>query len=153
MVRVLVDLKRYRPQLPTLLVTPSAKDMAEGDGKPFFDKILPMPLDGDQLKATIDACLEPLREVSHGEEEPPLLLYDEGRAIIGQSPAIRQLFSLVHKLSRVETSVLIRGESGTGKELVARALHYNSIRKNGPFVAVNCGAMPENLIESELFWP
>jgi transcriptional regulator with PAS, ATPase and Fis domain len=61
------------------------------------------------------------------------------------------VFQVIYKLSKVDTSVLIRGESGTGKELVARALHYNSHRKRGPFVAVNCAAIPEYLIESELF--
>jgi transcriptional regulator with PAS, ATPase and Fis domain len=64
---------------------------------------------------------------------------------------MNRVFSLVEKLARVNTSVLIRGENGTGKELVARAIHFNSSRKDGPFVAVNCAAIPDNLIESELF--
>lgn len=79
------------------------------------------------------------------------LNFREGRTLIGSSEAMQQVFELIRKLSKVDTSVLIRGESGTGKELVAQALHYNSARKDGPFVAVNCGAIPENLIESELF--
>ena len=79
------------------------------------------------------------------------LFFEEGKPIIGSSENLRRIFHLVNKLARVETSVLIRGESGTGKELIARALHYNSPKKDGPFVAVNCGAIPENLIESELF--
>ena len=79
------------------------------------------------------------------------LNFREGRQLIGSSEAMAKVFDLIRKLSRVDTSVLIRGESGTGKELVAQALHYNSDRKDGPFVAVNCGAIPENLIESELF--
>ncbi len=77
--------------------------------------------------------------------------FQKSKRIIGQSQQIQRVYQLIQKLARVETSVLIRGESGTGKELVAQALHYNSPRKNGPFVAVNCGAIPENLIESELF--
>jgi DNA-binding NtrC family response regulator len=81
----------------------------------------------------------------------PRLQFDEGANIIGESSSIRKVFDLIYKLSKVDTTVLIRGESGTGKELVARALHFNSQRKKGPFVAVNCGAIPENLIESELF--
>lgn len=79
------------------------------------------------------------------------LKFSEGRKMIGDSSSIRHVFELIQKLAKVNTSVLIRGESGTGKELVARALHFNSNRKKGPFVAVNCGAIPENLIESELF--
>jgi two-component system, NtrC family, response regulator AtoC len=70
---------------------------------------------------------------------------------VGESRTMKQVYRLVERLSRVNTSVLIRGENGTGKELVARAIHFNSTRKDGPFVAVNCAAIPENLIESELF--
>ena len=71
--------------------------------------------------------------------------------LIGESPAVVKIFDLVRKLSTVRSSVLIVGESGTGKELFARAIHYNGITREKPFVAVNCGAIPENLIESELF--
>ncbi len=71
--------------------------------------------------------------------------------LIGESPAITRLFELARKLSGVRSSVLITGESGTGKELFARAIHYNGITRDKPFVAVNCGAIPESLIESELF--
>jgi DNA-binding NtrC family response regulator len=79
------------------------------------------------------------------------LEFNKSKRIIGRSTAIKKVYDLIQKLARVDTSVLIRGESGTGKELVAQALHYNSSRKQGPFVAVNCGAIPETLIESELF--
>lgn len=71
--------------------------------------------------------------------------------LVGESPAMAGLFALVKKLSGVSSSVLIVGESGTGKELFARAIHYNGITRDKPFIAVNCGAIPENLIESELF--
>ncbi len=71
--------------------------------------------------------------------------------LIGESPAITRVFDLARKLSTVRSSVLIIGESGTGKELFARAIHYNGVTRDKPFVAVNCGAIPENLIESELF--
>ena len=71
--------------------------------------------------------------------------------MIGHSNKMKDIFSLIQKLSKVDTTVLIRGENGTGKELVAKAIHYNSPRKSGPFIAINCGAIPENLMESELF--
>jgi two-component system response regulator PilR (NtrC family) len=71
--------------------------------------------------------------------------------LIGESPAMANLFGLVRKLSSVSSSVLIVGESGTGKELFARAIHYNGVTREKPFIAINCGAIPENLIESELF--
>lgn len=72
-------------------------------------------------------------------------------SIIGKNARMREIFSLIKKVCDFKTSVLVLGESGTGKELIARAIHYNSNRKQGPFVAVNCGAIPENLLESELF--
>jgi two-component system response regulator PilR (NtrC family) len=71
--------------------------------------------------------------------------------IIGQSPKMVVLYDLLEKVSPTKTNILIAGESGTGKELVAKAIHYNSPRKEKPFVTLNCGAIPESLIESELF--
>ena len=71
--------------------------------------------------------------------------------IISRSDRMAEIFRLVGKLADYKTTVLILGESGTGKELIARALHYNGVRKSAPFVAVNCGAIPESLLESELF--
>jgi two-component system response regulator PilR (NtrC family) len=71
--------------------------------------------------------------------------------IIGQSPKMVALYDLLEKVSPTKTNILVTGESGTGKELVAKAIHYNSPRKEKPFVTLNCGAIPESLIESELF--
>jgi two-component system, NtrC family, response regulator PilR len=71
--------------------------------------------------------------------------------IIGSSDALTGIFRLIEKIAPTSSSVLIQGESGTGKELMARAIHYNSPRADGAFIAINCGALPENLLESELF--
>jgi DNA-binding NtrC family response regulator len=71
--------------------------------------------------------------------------------IIGTSPPMQEVFSLVERVAHTDVPVLIRGESGTGKELIARALHENSLRASGPFVALNCAAIPEGLLESEFF--
>src|SRR3990167_5927038 len=71
--------------------------------------------------------------------------------ILGKSAPMRRVFDLVTHISDAPANVLITGESGTGKELIARAIHYNSGRSRGPFVPVNCAAIPENLLESELF--
>jgi len=73
------------------------------------------------------------------------------RNIIGQSPSMQQVFAIIDRAAAVKATVLISGESGTGKEMVARALHEAGPRKGGPFLALNCGAIPENLIESTLF--
>jgi len=71
--------------------------------------------------------------------------------IIGQSPQIREVLSLVERVAKTDSTVLITGESGTGKELIARAIHYKSPRASKPLVAINCGAIPHELLESELF--
>ncbi len=71
--------------------------------------------------------------------------------IIGSSAAMQEVFDLIAQVSGSEATVLIRGESGTGKELIAHAIHYNSMRSDKPFIKVNCAALPETIIESELF--
>jgi len=75
----------------------------------------------------------------------------EAAAIIGTSRKMQRIFRFVSKIARTESAVLITGESGTGKELLARSIHYQSQRAHRPFLAINCGALPENLLESELF--
>lgn len=102
------------------------------------------------LPKEIVRFVENLSTIENPNGAPSVRLQD-GKTIIGQSDKMLQVFSIVEKLANVDTTALIRGESGTGKELVAQALHYSSARRDGPFVAVNCGAIPENLIESELF--
>jgi len=71
--------------------------------------------------------------------------------IIGKSKSMQEIFALIERIAPTDCSVLIQGESGTGKELIARAIHHNSLRKDGKFIAVDCGALPETLLESELF--
>ncbi len=80
-----------------------------------------------------------------------LSIDDRFANIIGDSEKMRQVFSLIERVCDADTTVLVRGESGTGKELIAQALHYHGVRRDGPFVPVNCGAIPGELLESELF--
>ncbi len=84
-------------------------------------------------------------------DSSPIITLEGGRKFVGTSREMQKVFNIINKLSKVTTPVLVRGESGTGKELVARAIHYNSSRKNEKFVAINCSAIPETLFESELF--
>ena len=91
-----------------------------------------------------------IKEIDHLKKEISEK-YEFEKSIIGTSPAIRRTFSLLEKAVQTNISVSISGETGTGKELVAKAIHYNSKRKNKPFVAVNIAAIPRDLIESELF--
>jgi len=110
------------------------------------------PFKIDQLLLSIDKALaeRSLRsEVSRLREE--VNRRDGMDNIIGRSPAMQEIFSLMRRLSTSHANLLVTGESGTGKELVARALHGRSPRRMRPFVAVNCAAIPENLLESELF--
>jgi two-component system, NtrC family, response regulator PilR len=103
-------------------------------------------------KVRIEEELRRGREVDLRTEAPAngsQDFYFEG--VIGKSGGIEKIYQLIQKVATTSTNVLITGESGTGKELVARAIHLNGRRKNKPFVAVNCGAIPETLIESELF--
>lgn len=109
------------------------------------------PINPDKLTALVKKALETKEMVSNLTLSNPILDDDVDSQFVGASEKMREIFNLIHRLANVETTVLIRGENGTGKELVARAIHYNSPQKHGPFVALNCGAIPENLIESELF--
>jgi len=105
--------------------------------------------------ATLAAtALETVRDMEHLQAENALLLERLGAGatgIVGESPAIRKLLQLIARVAPRETSVLVLGESGTGKELVARALHQQSTRSAKPFVAINCAALTETLLASELF--
>jgi len=105
--------------------------------------------------ATLAAtALETVREMERLQAENTLLLERLGpgpTGIVGDSPAIRKLLQMIARVAPRETSVLVLGESGTGKELVARALHQQSARSGKPFVAINCAALTETLLESELF--
>ncbi|MBI5485474.1 MAG: sigma-54-dependent Fis family transcriptional regulator [Deltaproteobacteria bacterium] len=116
-----------------------------------FDYIT-KPIDFDELKIVVAKALEKQQLLS---ENVYLRKQLRGRFefsnIIGNSPAMKLVFEKMDRIVKTDSTVLITGDSGTGKELVARALHYNGSRRERPFVAVNCSAIPEALLESELF--
>ena len=110
------------------------------------------PFKVDELKVIIEKAIEKRRLVVENVRLRDALRERYSFSnIIGRSDRIRQVFDLIERVAKTRTSVLISGESGTGKELVAKAVHYNSLRKDHAFVVINCGAIPENLMESELF--
>jgi two-component system response regulator PilR (NtrC family) len=110
------------------------------------------PFKNHELLAALEKALEKRAIVAENETLRAQVKshWSEGQ-LIGKSPAMDRLRDLVRRVASATTSVLITGESGTGKEMVARSLHFQSPRADGPFVVLNCGAVPENLIESELF--
>lgn len=109
------------------------------------------PVQSEKLSQIIQKALETQSMVSNLTLSLPIHDDDVDSDIVGSSTKMKEIFHLINRLSHVDTTVLIRGESGTGKELVARAIHLNSPRKNGDFVAINCAAIPDDLLESELF--
>ncbi|HHI98017.1 MAG TPA: sigma-54-dependent Fis family transcriptional regulator [Thermodesulfatator atlanticus] len=113
---------------------------------------LTKPIALEELLLTIEKALE-TRQLRRENEYLRRKLWQEWGygEIIGKSKAMRRVFALIEKVADTESTVLILGESGTGKELVARAIHAASDRREGPFIPVNCGAIPEELLESELF--
>ncbi|HMC27553.1 MAG TPA: response regulator, partial [Verrucomicrobiae bacterium] len=116
-----------------------------------YDYLL-KPFDVPKLKEIVYGALKAARDMREVVSYQPLLEsedYDVG--IVGRSEEMQKVFKLIGQLSASDATALITGESGTGKELVARAIYHHSERANQPFIAINCAAIPENLLESELF--
>jgi two-component system response regulator HydG len=108
------------------------------------DDFLSKPVEPDVLSARVDALLERRPSLGSADGPPP-------GGLLGRSSAMRDVLEIIERVAPTEATVLVTGETGTGKELVARALHDRSDRSDGPFVAVNCAALAEGLLESELF--
>jgi two-component system, NtrC family, response regulator len=113
--------------------------------------IFPKPVDLDELKVVLHRVYRRIDLEKESLEERNLTQRVSFEEIIGSSPQMQEIFATVRKVAGTDVPVLITGESGTGKELIANAIHNLSLRKNGPFVAINCGAIPDTLLESELF--
>ncbi len=113
---------------------------------------LSKPVDKERLPIAIEKALERRRlSLENRQLRESLVVKGRFEQMIGQSPAMKRVFEMVDIVAESDVTILITGESGTGKELVARAIHQRGSRSDGPFVTLNCGALPESLFESELF--
>ena len=146
-------IKTYNPSLPVIIMTAySSVHTAVKALKIGAYDYLTKPLDFDKLKLTIERIFESI--FLKTENEDLKIRLDEKafkHDIIGKSPAICALLDTITMVAPTDANVLISGESGTGKELVSSAIHYNSLRKHQTFVRINCAAITESLLESELF--
>jgi two-component system, NtrC family, response regulator HydG len=144
-------IKEHDPRIVVLVLTAYANinDAVQAVKEGAYNYIS-KPVKSEELVGLLDKALEAHAMISSIAASSPILI-ESGRKFIGNTAEMQKVFNIINKLSQVDTAVLIRGESGTGKELVARAIHYNSGRKDQKFVAINCSAIPENLFESELF--
>jgi DNA-binding NtrC family response regulator len=150
---VLRAAKELDPELPVIVMTAygSIQDAVAAMKEGALD-FLAKPVDPDHLLLMVDRALKQRRLMTEY-----ILLKDElasrrgAPTIIGESPSLKQSILALQRASRSDATVLLEGESGTGKELFARALHALSQRSDGPFVAINCAAIPDNLLETELF--
>ena len=152
-VDVLKAAKLLDPDLVGIMVTAfaSVENAVEAMHLGAYDYVS-KPFNVDELKLRISKALERKRLAAENDLLRRVLQTTHRFSnIIGKSAAMQSLFQLIETIAPTTSTVLLSGESGTGKELVARAIHFNSPRKDRPFVAVNCGALPETLLESELF--
>jgi DNA-binding NtrC family response regulator len=148
----LKEIKLHDPSIIVLILTAfsNINDAVVATKEGAYN-YLEKPIKAENLVYLIDKALKAHTLVRNISFSAPMIKLPNGTEFIGQSTEMKRVFSVINKLSRVDTAVLIRGESGTGKELVAQALHFNSPRKDNRFVTINCSAVPENLIESEFF--
>ncbi len=150
---VLREFKQFSPDTSIVLLTAfgSLEGAIEGIKQGAFD-YLAKPFRKEEIKLVVQRALDHcrlVRENARFREE--LKGKDEWSPLVGSSPAMLDVYKLVARVSESKSTVLLQGESGTGKELIARAIHANSPRRDKPFIPVNCGALPDALLESEMF--
>lgn len=151
--RILKKVREKKPDIPVIMITAygTIKQGVDALKSGALDYVV-KPFDVEELKIIVAQGLEKRRL-----KEENTFLKNELRQksrfqdMIGKSKRMREVYSLIGKVASTDTTVLIEGESGTGKEMAARAIHFLSRRRENPFVSINCAALPENLLESELF--
>lgn len=152
-ITVLQSVKAARPQTEVIIITAfaTAENAVQAMKKGAYDYVL-KPFKVDELLVVVAKALEK-RALVKENDSLKRRLEERTRlsGMLGKGPAMRELFTLIEKVAPSRTTVLVTGESGVGKELVARAIHEGSPRASMPFIAINCGAIPEGLLESELF--
>lgn len=151
---ILEDVRKSRPELPVVMITAFGviEDVVTAMRLGAYD-FIPKPIDDAKLQSAVVHALEAadLKKKIAAYKEIERTKFVSG-PIIGETPVMRQLLEVVHKLAESEASIiLLQGESGTGKDLLAQTLHLWSRRSEAPFLAINCPAIPVNLLESELF--
>ncbi len=146
------EIKAHDSSIIVIMLTAfsNVRDAVEATREGAYN-YLEKPIKAENLVYLVDRALKAHSMVRNVALSAPVIRLPNGTEFVGQSTEMKRVFSVIDKLSRVDTAVLIRGESGTGKELVAQALHHNSPRKDNRFVTINCSAVPETLIESEFF--
>lgn len=152
-ITLLDRIKEYDPTILVLMITGYASiESAVESMKKGAQEYIPKPFSPSHIRFVVERAFERRRLVDENLYLKGEMKQLNGRqVVIGKSQAMQQVFELAGKLAETDSSVLITGESGTGKEVVARMMHFHSLRANAPFVTVNCSAIPENLLESELF--
>ncbi len=151
-IELLNTIKQSHPLLPIIIMTAhSDLDAAVNAYQSGAFDYLPKPFDIDETVALVERALNHSREQNHTDRDTKQQAPIVSSTMIGEAPAMQEVYRIIGRLSRSSISVLINGESGTGKELVAHALHQHSPRVNQPFIALNMAAIPKDLIESELF--
>ncbi len=152
-IEALEKIKMINPSIPIIIMTAfsSVETAVEALKKGAYDYLV-KPLDFEKLKLIIVRAMEHLRLQSENRMlKKTLSAHFDREKIIGQSPVMKKLLDIVAQVAVSEATIMITGDSGTGKELIAGAIHFNSPRKKGPFVKINCAALTETLLESELF--